>query len=567
MINKDISVFESVQSMKNPDELRACVKAHGLYHNKHFVLRLSPLNHENMKKIAELNFENRGVVLQNEIPIELLYSYATYIHENIHWWQHKGSICGMLRSMAQLSFSHINLDGFRELYEEVGGIKPLFKWWHNLQNSELEIDSKVDALANNIINNFVDIEFYLLQSYSPQNIRELRDDPYYISPEHSTFITYQSVLNDIADTIDKEGKIFPHLSEWSGRYEKEMERRRQEGTRMEIHLSPIGLIDILEGQARMIQLQYLRNVLGENSLVVAQEDGYLNREYGKALLYFLDQLGEVLPSEVDTPLVALFLLVCDIALNPSEGFVYDIVDFNGFYELTDPGYRFTLVCEVIAKKLPHLKHYIKHYSKDEYIYVAEEICRECHFLAPHEISGKIKSWRDISLDCNRLMGEHETFDFSSVNLPTRLMLSEFISFNQDKAERPEFFCWPGIWLIGSRVSQDVEELWLSHIALYQDSGFSEEILPREMRGRDLSRVKNTFNQFYASVMMYNFLRQWILDDDYFDLSFKWLIDPKKTEELREKAMNLAEELFSIKVSDFEIFTEKLIGDSIFDCTN
>lgn len=565
---EDVSIFKSIQEMKNPEEFHACLQAHGLYHNKQFVVRLSPLNHSNMLELTELS-KMDGMLNLEDAPPEYLFSYGTYIHENIHWWQHKGSICGLMRSMAQISYTHNNLDRIRDLHEHVGGIKPLFKWWHNQQNLEDSSDERVKELANIIINDFVDIEFYLLQSYNPQRIRDLKRDPYYKSSEHSAIMVYLTVLADFTSNVDKSYKVFPDKDQLQNRYEKELERREGSDSPLVIHISPLGLLDVIEGQARMVQLQYLRGVLGVNSLMMAKDKGYLENEYGRAFIYFIEQIKEDLPSEVDSPLVALFLLLCDIALNPDKGFISDVIDFNSFYESTDPGYRFVLCCTVIANKLPHLKNRIKLYSKSEYIEVSDEICKECGFLAPYTISKKISEWEAKNVEIEKLMKEHKKFKFTLYNIPTRLMLSEFIALNKDKADSPEFFCWPGMYLYGSNTSQECKEKWLSHTALFHDSEHSETIVPRYISGCEKKEVKDTFNQFYAAILVCDFLRQWIIRDGEFDLSFKWLTNEINPEELHKVVESYAERQFSIRVEEFKFFTDELysskdlIGTSLF----
>ncbi len=58
------------------------------------------------------------------------------------------------------------------------------------------------------------------------------------------------------------------------------------------------------------------------------------------------------------------------------------------------------------------------------------------------------------------MAENETFDYAPENLPLRVLFSHFLAFNMDRLAKPEFFCLPGVWMVGERLSSDIDE-WLS----------------------------------------------------------------------------------------------------------
>jgi hypothetical protein len=73
--------------------LNACLNSHGLYDPLHFVLRLSPEIH---RKIAALQ---TGIVT-GTIGFEGFRAYSTYVHETIHWWQHIGSVTGLMLSLS-----------------------------------------------------------------------------------------------------------------------------------------------------------------------------------------------------------------------------------------------------------------------------------------------------------------------------------------------------------------------------------------------------------------------------------------------------------------------------------
>src|SRR5690606_2549716 len=96
-----------------------------------------------------------------------------------------------------------------------------------------------------------------------------------------------------------------------------------------------------EGQARFAQLQYLYFVLGaEYTWTVIEADRMLSDRYTKAFKFFLELTGFSWPDTVSDPLVGLFLLVCDIAINPAERFSLTRWSFSTFVTDVNPCMRF-----------------------------------------------------------------------------------------------------------------------------------------------------------------------------------------------------------------------------------
>lgn len=542
----DREVFNSKDELVSPATFNACMNAHGLYHSRQFVLRLSPLNHQLMKTL-----EGKQIVRISEVGEKVIQAYSTYVHENIHWWQHKGSISGFIRSSVYLAFSHVNMDHLKELTSITGPIKPVFKWWDAAQRRGEYSGTRAEFLSNTIINNFLDIEFFLAQTYNSEILRSIAQHPYFESVAHCTWIAYSHVVNDIAFNIDKKKIIFPETEGWEDNF---ADCRAREITGhyygSPICLTQVGLIDILEGQARMIQLQYLCFGKGGLSLASARDQGYFKAEYGRAFDFFLSRIGVGEPMDMNDPLIALFLLLCDIALNPDEGFLKQIRDYENFHKEVDPGYRFMILCGAIAVDLPHLKEFIKNYTKEEYIVAAGQICDACGYSSPYEIALEISSWEDRSEEVFRLMTEHKEFKFGAPNPATRILLSELISFCKDKSSAPHFFCWPGAWLAGTKTKDEYNALWLKNLALYSDQGNSDTIVPREIQGCTNEAVNEAFNNFYGAVMGYDFMRQWIYNEGGFNIDYKWLIQLDDPEELRVEVRKFIYKQFGVNVSDF-----------------
>lgn len=542
-------VFNSVNELKTSSAFRSCFNAHGLYHSRQFVLRLSPHNHSLIKAL-----EGKKIIKMSEIDERTLQAYSTYVHENIHWWQHKGSISGFIRSAAFPAFSHVNMNFMKELTALIGPIKPLFKWWDAAQRRGDYAGTRIEFLSNTIINNFLDIEFYIAQTYNPEGLRKIAHDPYFESVAHCSWIAYSQVINDVSGNVDKSNLVFPNTDDWENKFSDCRDRKVRGHYRDSVvDLAPVGLLDILEGQARMIQLQYLGFGRGGFPLAMARDQKFLSGEYGRAFYFFLKQIDAEEPIDVRDPLVALFLAICDISLNPHEGFIRKIDSYDNFQKNTDPGYRFMLACSAVAVDLPHLKTSIINYSKDEYISTVKAICDACGYINPYDIAIEISTWKNSNSEIFRLMEEHSSTRFGPPNPVTRILLAEFISFSTDKAEHPHFFCWPGAYMAGTKMSEDHNILWLRHLALFSDQTETSTIVPREIIGSTNDAVTEAFNNFYGGVMGYEFMRQWILGDGEFDIDFKWLIELDDPTELRSEITKFMKLQFDVDLNDFTLF--------------
>jgi len=120
------------------------------------------------------------------------------------------------------------------------------------------------------------------------------------------------------------------------------------------------------------------------------------------------------------------------------------------------------------------------------------------------------------------MEEHRTFDYGVVNLPVRVLFSHFLAFMRDKAARPEFFCWPGAWMAGERVSEIAQTLFERHGALFVDKEDDDGIFPRLHPDRDEALVQKTFDAFYAVNLTYDMTDQWISKSGPFAYDYRWL---------------------------------------------
>lgn len=544
------SLLLSEEAWGLPSEFYSCWNARGLYNPLQFVLRLRPDIHR------ALNSAPAGLILRNQLSEEQFFAFSTYLHENIHWWQHVGSTTGFILSLIYPAQSHLNHKYLKEILSELGPVKSIRDY--NLLNAKPhDQEPELDRKINVALNNWHDIEFYRWLIIDPKNIRDKINDPYFECVGHSYDVSIAAVIWLLSSTIDPDLKIFPDPRAWESR----AQRLRDDKVPgfyygSPVRLPPIGAKEIFEGQARFSQLQYL--YLSSDRTISwdrFDEAGMLSGVYVKAFQYFLRLTGLGAPSELDDSVVGLFLVVCDISINPAECLLEDLIDFDRLIEIHDPGLRFLQLCLAINNDLRKFISCITSYSSEEYWKTSDLLCAATGFTSPRTLIKKVISWPSRLDSMAKLLDEDRTFDFSLGNLPVRVFLARFIRFQIDKATTPEFFCWPGIWMTTDKKSgitpQTALSLFEEHRALFLDKE-DGDVYPRTFTNRDEKAVQETFDTFYSWVAVYEITRQWLVGSGDFDYDFSWLTSKYTQSEIEDWVSSRFEDVFGISTKEFKV---------------
>lgn len=494
------------------------LNAHGAYETTRFRLRLSPRVHDLVNSIEE------GPQLLADIDSEAIKAYSTYIHETVHWWQHIGSTSGLLLSLSFLGQTHPGLGHLRSTVAEFGPYKSLKSWTDKILRSEGPAAQTKLYHANIAVNNALDVEYYKLFAYAPKRSAPwLLEQRHFESVGHSYHIAYGHLLSMLSDTIDPTFSFLPDARAWDAPF-KDLNVRRVQGHywRSPIEVAPLGLHAIFEGQARFTQLQFLDRT-HENSLTCDEwrTKGYLGGIYVSAFEKFLELSGSAWPETIDDPIVNLFLLVCDLAINPTVGFPSDIDRFESFIFDVDVGLRFYRFSAAV-KELPQLKGAILDRSRAEYEAVSEKLTDFTGDDHPLAALMKIKSWVAESAAIQDLLEEQRTFRYGDTNIALRVLVSHFLLFSLDRLENPEFFCWVGAHLAGAELSQRSAELWLRHLSLFTDRGDRPGVYSRQWPGRDYEDVRAVVQKFFTSLVLYDLTRQWLVEDGSFKVDVDWI---------------------------------------------
>ena len=512
-----------------PEELHACINAHGLYNRVQFVLRLSPEVH---RKLAGLPLQ---VVNPTQVTFEQVQAFSTLLHETIHWWQHIGSTAGLILSLSGPVQSHTNFAHLRTFLREVGPKKSILKFAKSAGPARQS--TPASQATNIIVNNHNDVSFFQTLATCPDLIGMNRtgDDPLFESVGHSYYITYANTVHLLADVFDPQFEYLSDVRKWEPIFAN-LRAKRQEGYYRGslIRIPPVGLFEIFEGQARFAQLQYLHfGAGGRFDWEDARAAGMLGTEYVTCFKVFLTLTESEWPDNINSPIVALFMAVCDMAMNGGEGFPLPLLSPTTFVSDNDPGTRFAFLCRMVALKAPDLKSAIRNYSRQEYLEVTERLCALLHTPAPLTIARVVTAWSNTKQTLVALMEEDQIFRFSAANMPLRLLFARYLTYSRDKAQHPEILCWPGAWLAGDRASSLGVEVFSRNQALFMDKEDDDGVFPAEVPGRDADIVDETFNLFYAWIVNYDLVSQWTVEEGPFRYPYRWLStahDPKKMEE-------------------------------------
>jgi hypothetical protein len=504
---------------KSSSAFHATINANGLYNTQQFILRLSPNVH---KKLATLPI---GITTNEKIGLEGAQAMSTYLHETIHWWQHIGTTYGFILSLNYPVQSHCTHVDLKKLVGEDGFKKSVYLQAIDLSKHGPKGPGTVTGRAHSIINNHFDLLAFRAFTLGPEAAQSVSRHDLFENVGHAFYMTYGHTLIQLASSVDRDFNVIPHPKEWADGFGALRERKVQgHYYGSPIKLYPIGAREIFEGQAQFSQIQYLSQACGHS---LGWDDyrnlGMLTGVYLKAFEEFLRFTESEWPAHINDPIVGLFLLVCDLAINPASGFPAPVQpNFETFIDDVNPGVRFCHFCRLIARKFPQMKNAIRTHSRSEYEYVTEELCAAAKEGSPLQIAKVFSNWFNKTGPLSKLRIEYETYVFRPENYVLRHLFAHFLAFQEDKLKRPEFFCWPGAWTAGDRVTTEEVALFDKQGALFIDRELEDGVFPRIQSGRDNATVEAAFNNFYHNQAIYELTNQWISTTGPFSYDFELL---------------------------------------------
>lgn len=530
------------------DEFHALSLARGSYSPLQFVLRLRPDIHA----ILETGGTSSGIV---QVPsFQQAEAFSVYLHETIHWWQHVGTTMGLMLSLLQPAHAHLNRDRLCMVLRAHGPVKSLRQLAAKMADTN-DPAAPTDESLHYVLNNWHDLEFFRQLVIAPKTLaKQVVQHEYFLSVGHAYQVTLGAIAWLLSATVDPRLEVLPdprllevaiaplRINRHKGFYE---------GSPTEV--PPLGAREIFEGQARFSQIQYLYGASGgKMTWEDLDECGLLSGVYFEAFTVFLGVIDKEMPSTPDDPLVGLFLLICDLAANPSEGLLTPIVKPEALIQSTDAGWRFFLLCRAAKAMEPSTLTAIKSYCADEYWDVSERLCAAIGSPSPRHTAELVVHWSKTHEGWKNLTAENESFIFDPANLPVRVFMARYVSYQHDKLSAPQFFCWPGMCMTAYRNPMDMnvaKALFDEHSALFVDKP-DRDVYPRILPSRTDSAVHQVFESFYVWVSVYELTRQWIVQDGEFEYDFLWLTSKHLQEHVKAWAANNFEMSWGIHPDKF-----------------
>lgn len=505
----------------------------GCYNTMQFVIRLR----EDIRyQLSE----------QIEVTPEKYQAFSTYLHENIHWWQHIGSNFGFLLSTSYPANATVSVTELKQLLKKDITYKSLLKY----DKEYYEKNGKCDIPELNILtNNFYDLEYAKLFSLDNKNIIEIiKDKRFFLNIGYSYMILWTNSIFIFSETLDKKYDFLPKIDKWVPKFKK-LEQDKVSGfhTESDYGVSPLGIKAIYEGQAIFNQIIYLKNIFSDNKIIFKDfvDNGMLYGIYIEAFDIFLKILDEERPFFLDDSLIGLFLLVCDISINPNNGFPLDIYDYENFIVKNDPGHRFILLTNTIKDKKGYYLTKCNDLSKQTYIELSKILNKKIGCKCSYSSIKEVLNWRKNE-SIIKLLEEETNYLYEDTNMPFRLFFSKYLRFQEDKYENPHYLCWIGHHISNPK-SNEVMELFEKHKALFIDSK-DGEIKPIIQKNIDKESLYKTFNKFYQHTILYELILKWISEDGEFKLDYKWLLN-QRNDENTQNIKDLFKSQFGIEMDE------------------
>lgn len=520
----------------------------GSYNPMQFVLRLREDVHREIQGIK------LGAYIATQYSQKQVQCYSTFLHETIHWWQHVGSTFGLISSFKVPAQAHVVYKDLKTIANS-GCFKSIMKFD---KLAAAKGQSGCNHSVNNILNYWYDLQFAYIRALDPHAFVKYKDNPYFLTVGHCYHMMWRASIMCLAGNLDKDFIFFPKIFSWTPHF-NELSRIGAEGFKEygDINLPHFGTKAIFEGQARFSQIQFLYQAFnGKYNMNDFAAKGMVKGIYATAIDFFLKFIDEPMPVSPLNPIIGLFLLVCDIAINPGDGFPIEINSFSQFLGNVDPGLRFYNLCVVIKEKKKDFIGVIRNYSRDEYIETGNYLCKHFDWKTPVEIANYIaKDWIEKNEVLTKLLDEEKIHKFQQQELPTRLFFSKFLRFQQDKLLFPHFFCWPGVNTVfhtGCSISmEDACRVFTKHQALFVDD-IDGDIYPALFDGYSEQQVSETFNDFFAWNCTYDMVQQWITQPGPFKYDFKWLSSKFTNQQLKNWICHNFKNSFGVHPDEFQI---------------
>ncbi len=488
-----------------------------------------------------------GLSLDDDVTKERLFGWGTYLHENMHWYQCIGTTYGLFRLLSSMAQTH-NIFQYSRRINDAILEKPLYQIVvnHPPDNSEFRRN------LNIAVNTWMDIEFTNAFFESPdRHVDRIAHDHFFGGLDHGSLIYLGESLGLLVS-------CFPN-SEQAERFHQDsriiIDHGLENAKNHDIFVPPVGASDIMESAARISEIQYLQHSSGRKySWSIYKRMGYLESKYLKAFNTFLQITRLNIGNDPCSSAVNLFLITCDIALNPSHGYPNVLSSWKDFIKEWHPGFRFFCICSYLANR-KKLINEVAINTESEYKEMINEICNAIGYETPECVAAKCDKML-TKCGAEILVNQVDTYESDMPNFPVQYVVGKHVKAMRVRQRKPLFLAMPANYVEGDRDHQEAIDRLMEILTppfVRRDYTGIEPVLPRytNIDDKNLKSFHSTFSKW---LIMLSLGRQLAAKKGPFKFAHPWTDSTKSEGELRSfveddflKASGHA--LSNIKVSD------------------
>jgi hypothetical protein len=428
-------------------------------------------------------------------------AFSAHLHETIHYWQVIGTTCGFLYALGDATSIYATMDDLiagrhcrkpilRTLPENVDDNDPArlacIRWSH-IEHGCAMLDDPAGTLAR---------------------LQENRGG--FVSPGQSLISLCANTAATLADVFDRSFAGLVNPDPWVEAYRKFVADRHSGFETDGVLQIRLGLRDLVEGQARISEIQHRDLTQRAVSWQEVKANRWLKRTYGHAFERYLQLTGLAEPETPRDDSVNLFLLLCDIAMNPAAGYADTIDPTRKFVHDFHPGVRFERLCRAVFGQQGVLHAAFP--SLAAYEAVSAKLCGELGWKKPTEVGRLVlERWDKCGLG-DELATQRETRDYGSVDVHRRFLIGGHRNFLDTRVQIPHFFCWPA-WSV---LMFDEDEEYAANInqvlSGYRCPFTAEEergVTTVEIPGMAPDQQSQFVSDYFATLSLYDLTRQWI----------------------------------------------------------
>jgi len=513
----------------------------GLIDPMTFVLRVNP-------DIDALIRGEQQTILASNWSSEKKVAVAVFTHEMMHWWQLVGTTIGLLHAACINVQSNILTSLLRDWVQHYEPRKSAFLAFRDAMvrraNPEMQ-------LLYNVVGRWMDLEFWSALMDQRSAAYRVVDKPFFDS-SGKTLI--RAAFYSLHQLLSLGGNAMQR-AEWFNQWLDEAERLAQGPNE---DFTGVGILrglriggrEILEGQARLTEIQYLHHLsAGQLRFQQLEDMGYLDKVYGHALREFVRLAGVPWPTHPLHPSVGLCLLACDFALTSPLPYPAPLTDLSSIVRDCHPGVRFVEICRTIAR---NPDGWIKRF----------EYTREVHseFTAALEPSPQKLSTAEVANRCvafwEQLPDLRPIIDGAidaALQPPAtslKFLLRKHVAFMRDKRTSPHLFCWYGALFTEVML---LKQGFIRHGPPLLSVGTSGQIFGTPALDEGTSRDPEAIlYNFLITQGMNDIVRQWISGSGPFIFKYDW-IDPRQPEVFWRTALgDYFAEMYGIPIDSIKI---------------